>query len=304
MNKHIEISVNINPLATELASDFLINEIWCSGVLMEETHYEDLQIVSEVKDTVKGYLWLNQNKPVNIEQLQSQLWDYRRKLVESGISETNLGSWNLSVKEIEDEEWAHSWKKYWHPMKVSSKIVICPTWEKYSVKDDEIKIDLDPGSAFGTGTHATTRLCVQAIEKYLTPGDKIADIGTGSGILSIAGVKLGAQSAVGVDNDPSVIDVANDNATKNNVSDKITFYEGSAKDVKGQYEVVVANILAHVLIDIMSDLNNLLKPASKLILSGIISEKEQDVIVSAQSYGLKHIETLTEENWVAIVLEK
>ncbi len=133
-------------------------------------------------------------------------------------------------------------------------LFICPSWEEYQVENNEIVINLDPGSAFGTGAHPTTRLCVQALDKILygkSPSSvKIADIGTGSGILAIVGIKLGAESAVGVDNDASVISVAKENAEKNAVLDKCNFYTGVAADVEGQYEIVTANILAHIIIEL------------------------------------------------------
>ncbi len=304
MSNHLELAISINPLCAEIVSDFLINELKCSGVVMEETEYEDLKITKQTKNLVKGYIWNNPDQDLSTATLQNLLWSKKAEWNSLGISKENLGSWNLTITEIQDEQWAHSWKKYWHPMKISEKIVICPSWEEYELKENEIKIELDPGSAFGTGTHPTTRLCVNAMEKYLNKDDSIADVGSGSGILSIAGLKLGAKSVIGVDNDPSVINVSIENAQKNELKDKTTFYEGSAKDIKGQYDLIVSNILAHVLIDIMDDLKALMHDDSNLILSGIISEKAEDVIQKLQECGLKHIETLTEDNWVAIIAEK
>ena len=292
----------------EYVSDVLIEKIGCSGVVTDEKYYEDEVLTKESNGIVKGYLPFVEKMPANFEQIQNILFQEKEKLISSGIKEEDLGKWTLSSIEIPDEEWAHSWKKYWHPQKISEKIVICPSWEEYKVNDDEIIINLDPGSAFGTGTHPTTRLCVLAIEKvipeYKESPIKLADIGTGSGILSVAGIKLGADSAVGVDNDASVISVAIENAEKNQVADKCNFYTGIASDVEGEYEIVVANILAHVLIEAMADLVPLIKQSGKLILSGIISAKSQDVQDSCIQNGLKIIEILQEENWVAIIAEK
>ena len=370
MSKSIELSVKINPVWVEYVSDVLIEKIGCSGVVTDEKIYKDEVVIKESDGLVKGYLpfidysvtlnliqglfnnglslesqagqMLNQVQHDNsrnnkdykllfIEKVQDILLQERQKLISSGIEEENLGEWTLSSKEISDEEWAHSWKKYWHPQKISEKIVICPSWEDYNTVDDEIIINLDPGSAFGTGTHPTTRLCVQALERILShsklnrhaelvsasnsnktlkqvQGDdfkiKIADIGTGSGILAVAGIKLGADFAVGVDNDASVISVAKENAEKNNVADKCKFYTGVATDVKGEYEIVVANILAHVLIEAMHELTPLIKKDGKLILSGIILEKSQDVQNSCIQNGLKIVEVLQEDSWVAIIAEK
>ena len=318
MSKSIELSVKVNPVWAEYVSDVLIGKIGCSGVVTDEKIYKDEVIIKDHSGIVKGYKAFVENIPVNIDDIQNILFQERQKLISSGIEEENLGEWTLSSLEISDDEWAHSWKKYWHPQKISEKVVICPSWEEYNAGDDEIIINLDPGSAFGTGTHPTTRLCIQALEKTLLSlrGEalastwqsnsfiKIADIGTGSGILAVAGIKLGADFAVGVDNDASVISVAAENAEKNHVADKCKFYTGVAADVKGEYEIVTANILAHVLIEAMPELTPLVKQGGKLILSGIILEKSQDVQDSCIQNGLKIVEVLQEDSWVAIIAGK
>ena len=318
MSKSIELSVKINPVWAEYVSDVLIGKIGCSGVVTDEKIYKDEVIIKDNSGIVKGYKAFVENIPVNIDDIQNILFQERQKLISSEIEEENLGEWTLSSKEISDDEWAHSWKQYWHPQKISDRVVICPSWEEYNAGDDEIIINLDPGSAFGTGTHPTTRLCVQALEKTLmslrggalaptrqsNSSIKLADIGTGSGILAVAGIKLGADFAVGVDNDASVISVAEENAEKNDVMNKCKFHTGVAADVKGEYEIVVANILAHVLIEAMPELTPLVKQGGKLILSGIISEKSQDVQDSCIQNGLKIVEVLREDSWVAIIAKK
>lgn len=302
-NSHLEVSIKINPIVQELVSDFMMEELGCSGIVLEETRYKDLKIVSEERDIIKGYLWINPDNPLTEAELRNIIAKKKKQFVKNGISEDNLGSWDVSFANTPEEQWAHNWKKFWHPMKIGNRIVVCPSWEEYSPSENEIIIELDPGSAFGTGTHQTTRLCMIAMEKYLKKGDNIADVGMGSGILSIAGLKLGAKKAVGVDNDPSVIEVAKDNAKKNNVFELVDFYAGSACDINSQFDFVAANILHHILIEIMEDLTKLIKPSGLIVLSGIIKEKEQDVLKSALNSGLKLIEIIEEDNWVAIVLK-
>ncbi len=341
MSKSIELTVKVNPLWVEYVSDVLIEKIGCCGVVTDEKYYKDEVIINENNGNVKGYMALAENNHVNHDNIRNILFQERESLVSSGIDSKNLGEWTVSFAEIADEEWTHSWKQYWHPQKISEKVVICPSWEEYSPEEDEIIINLDPGSAFGTGTHPTTKLCVQALEEILNvnvqskpnchcekgqrPDEAIqenfsiaslplvarkdgsvnvADIGTGSGILSIAAIKLGAESAVGVDNDASVISVAQENAEKNNIADKCRFYTGVASDVKGEYEIVIANILAHILIEAMPELAVLVKQCGKLILSGIILKKSQDVQDSCTKNGLKIVGLLQEDSWVAIIAEK
>ena len=312
MSKSIELTVKVNPVWVEYVSDVLIEKIGCSGVVTDEKYYTDEVITKESNGIVKGYKTFIENMPVNAQFVQNILFQERESLVLSGIQEENLGEWTVSLAEILDDEWAHSWKNYWHPQKISEKVVICPSWEEYKAAEDEIIINLDPGSAFGTGTHSTTRLCVQALEKIINKKSslrgealsntfRIADVGTGSGILAVAGIKLGADFAVGVDNDASVISVAVENAEKNNAADKCKFYTGIASDIEGKYEIVVANILAHVLIEAMPKLVQLMKQSGKLILSGIIFEKSQDVQDSCIQNGLKIVEVLQEDSWVAII---
>lgn len=310
MTKSLELTVKTNPLWAEFVAGILIDKIGCVGVVTSENYYDDEVLTKETNDRVKGYLPFVQDSLFDISEVQKIFFEEKQNLISSGIKEENIGEWAVSLLEIPDEEWAHSWKKYWHPQKISEKIVICPSWEEYNPQQDEIIIKLDPGSAFGTGTHPTTRLCVQGIEKILKENFKgmpleqkikMADIGTGSGILSVAGIKLGADFSVGVDNDASVISVASENAEKNDVDSKCKFYTGTAADVEGKYELVVANILAHIIIDAMPDLVNLMKLGSKLVLSGIISSKSQEVQDSAINNGLKIEEVLREESWVAII---
>lgn len=304
MSKSIEIAVKVAPVWAEYVSDILIEKIGCSGVVTEEREYKDEIVTKENIGTIKGYISFSEENHVNLTQIQEILWQKREKLIFSGIKEENMGDWSVSLKEIPDEEWAHSWKKYWHVQKITEKIVICPSWEEYNAVENEIIINLDPGSAFGTGTHPTTKLCIQALEKITYDSAKIADIGTGSGILAVAAAKLGAESVIGVDNDASVISVAKENAEKNNVADKCTFFAGSAEDVKGKFEVVIANILPHIIIEMMSELARLTKQDGHLILSGIIQAKSQEVQDSALQNGFKIIDILQEETWVAIIAKK
>jgi ribosomal protein L11 methyltransferase len=307
MSKSIELSVKINPLWAEYVSNVLLEKVGCSGIVTSEEEWKDEVVIKDSTGVIKGYLPFSEENPLNLDEIQTILTEEKSVLISSGIKEENLGEWIVTSVEIPDEEWAHSWKKYWHVQKITDKIVICPSWEDYSPNNDEIIISLDPGSAFGTGTHPTTKLCMKALENVIPKFEtspKAADIGTGSGILAVVAAKLGVDSIVGVDNDASVIAVAKENAEKNNVSGKCEFYTGTSADVKGQYQIVVANILAHVLIEMMHELSALTETNGYLILSGIISAKSQDVQDSAIQNGFEIVEVLQEDTWVAIVAKK
>ncbi len=302
MNKHIEILVNTSPLWAEYVSDLLINRIGCSGAVMEEKEFKDEKLIRIDITSVKGYLAYTENFDA---QKVREIFSFERKnLILSGINPDSPGSWEVKIREVLEEEWSENWKKFWHPQKVGSKTVICPTWEEYEPEKEDVLIRLDPGSAFGTGTHPTTGLCIQALEKVIPEFSNeitMADVGTGSGILAITAVKLGVSSATGVDNDASVISIAGENAGKNRVQDKCRFFAGSAADITGKYDIVAANILTEVLVNIMPDLKKLLKPASVLILSGIIKRKLPLIEESLEKNSLKTVKILEKENWIALI---
>lgn len=307
MNKYIELSVSTNSVWAECIAEILIDEVGCFGVVSEEVEYKDEVIIKDNRNLVKAYLWFNELQRPDVDAIQQLLLEKRAIIISSGVDEDLLGSWNVSSTDIEDEDWAHNWKKFWHVQKIATRTVICPSWEEYHPSKDEIFISLDPGTAFGTGTHASTRLCIAGLENFMKKGFKVADIGTGSGILAIVAAKLGADSVIAVDNDPSVIEVALTNAKKNNVEDLCTFYTGSAVDVEGPFDVIIVNILANVIVDIFEDIIKLAKDGTKFILSGIIEEKKQFVIDNAQRLGLKLIDVYKEPkepHWVGIIVEK
>lgn len=307
MKDYYEISVNINPAAIELVTDVFFEQFECEGVIQAEEKYKDLELIETTNNIAKGYILFEEEKfaPLDIQKI---FYNAREDLIEKGFSEEELGSWSIDAKKVVNQDWSKKWKEHWKPTRASEHIVICPSWEDYALKKDEILIHLDPGSAFGTGTHATTQLCIQAIEKYVKDGDFVADIGTGSGILAIAAIKCGASRAVGIDNDPLVIDVAIDNAQVNNVLSKIEFEHKTAdellKNHSSEFDFVAANILHNVLAEIMGDLKALMKSGAYMVLSGILDEKKQVVYDAIEKHGLCIVETLKQENWIAIVVKK
>lgn len=303
MKDYFEVSVKINPNAIELVTEVFFERFECEGVVQAEEKYKDLELVETTNNIAKGYIRCEEEdfKPSEIQKIFDHA---KEELKEEGFTDEELGPWTITAQKVINQDWSKKWKEHWKPTKASEHVIICPSWEECEQKKDEIIITLDPGSAFGTGTHATTQLCIRAIEKYVKKGYEVADIGTGSGILAITAIKFGATHAVGIDNDPLVIDVAQDNAQVNGVFNKIDFSCATADMLTEQYDFVCANILHNVLADIMGDLKNILKPDAHMVLSGILDEKKPVVIEAVNKHGLKTIETMQQDQWIAIVVQK
>ena len=219
------------------------------------------------------------------------------------LSDEELGSWEYTFEEKENQDWSKKWKEKWDVTHVTDKITIVPTWLDYTPKcKDEIIINLDPGCAFGTGTHQTTQLCMVALEKYFQKGQTMADIGMGSGILSILAKKLGASEVYGCDIDDTVIEVAKENAKLNH--EECSFELGSASKINKKFDFVCANILHNVLFDIMGDLKKLMNDGSKMSLSGILLEKAPIVLEAIERENLNIIDEIHQDQWVSFVVTK
>jgi ribosomal protein L11 methyltransferase len=211
---------------------------------------------------------------------------------------------SIQTKWVDDEDWANAWKTYYKPTRVSEKLVIVPVWEKYVPQEGELPIYLDPGMAFGTGTHPTTRLTMRLMEKYLQADQKVIDVGCGSGILSIAAEKLGANEVLALDLDPVAVKNTEENCAQNETR-KIVVREGNLLHGIGTTApIIVANILAEILQQMMYDLPRVLEPGGIFIGSGIIENKKDDVIQGLQEVGLSIIEIISEEDWVAVAAKR
>ena len=211
---------------------------------------------------------------------------------------------------VGESDWANSWKEHFHVVRIGRRFVIKPSWRDYTPTGDDIVIEIDPGLAFGSGLHPTTQLCLKLFEEMDLSGQSFFDVGTGSGVLSIAALKLGAEPIRAVDIDDVAVRVAQENFELNGfpldqVDAPIETAVGSAADMgERQWQLVVANILAHILIQLMPQLAAAITPGGKLILSGMIAEQEAEVTAEAQTHGLTVIDRKTEEDWVALVVER
>ena len=210
---------------------------------------------------------------------------------------------SLSTANCVEEDWINNWKKYFHPIPVGNKLLIRPTWEE-APDTGRIVLHLEPGLAFGTGTHETTRLCLELLEQYVSPGCDGLDVGCGSGILSVAALLLGAQKAVGVDIDELAVKTAVENAQINEVSGRFTAICGNlTEQVSGQYQVVVANIVADVIISLTQDIPAYLSPDAVYLMSGIIDSREPDVL-AALAPQFEVIGRREEKGWVALAAKR
>lgn len=301
-----ELQIKINPDLEDVIAEFCFENLPCEGVVLAEEAYKDLEMISTTEGTLKVFLT---EEPQNLEQL---LKSERELLKNRGLSDDELGSWEYVISNKPNEDWSKKWKEKWDITRVTDKIVIVPDWLSYDDKEGEVVIRLEPGCAFGTGTHQTTQLCMKALEKYMKKGDKVADIGMGSGILSICAKKFGASSVYGCDIDEDVIDVAKENAVKNgeillsepNSGEGVFFELNTADKIQEKFDFVCANILHNVLAEIMGDLKNIMKKGALMSLSGILDEKKPVVLEAIKRENLEIIEEIHQDQWTSFVVRK
>lgn len=308
--KWCEVSIQTTHEATELISE-IFTDLGASGVVIEDPElindyitsgkwdYTDIPIATETEVvTVKAYLPVNGELEGRLQTFNNEV----RLLGERGVS-TVPGI--ISTNELEDEDWSDTWKKYFHTEKPGDRIVIKPTWEKYTAKNNEIVVELDPGAAFGTGTHATTSMCIKELEQLVQPGMKVFDIGTGSGILSIIAAKLGAASIQAVDYDDSVLKIVQENIEQNHVEDKISVGQSDLmKNVQGKANLVIANIVADIIIRLFDQLDDHLEEDGTLLTSGIIEDRIDDVINAAAAHGYGVVKRNENKGWACITFKK
>ncbi|EGT2202296.1 50S ribosomal protein L11 methyltransferase [Clostridioides difficile] len=214
----------------------------------------------------------------------------------------DIGEGSVSLDQVNEADWANAWKAYYKPTKVGQRVVVKPTWEDYAMQDGDLIIELDPGMAFGTGTHETTSMCIRELEKYVNKDSKVFDIGCGSGILAIAAAKLGAKEVVAVDLDEVAVKVAKENVLENKVEKSVSVMHGNLTDViKDKADVIVANIIADIIKILAKDVQNFMKEDAIFISSGIILDKVEEVKESLIENGFEIVEVQKLGEWSAIV---
>lgn len=308
--KWCEISIQTSHEAVELIAE-IFRDLGASGVVIEDPElvndyitsgkwdYTDIPIAKETEVVVeKAYLPVNGELEGRIQTLQQEI----KALASRGV---NTAPAVLTTAELQDEDWSDTWKQYFHTEKPGERVVIKPTWEEYEPKDDEVVIELDPGAAFGTGTHATTSMCIRQLEKLVKPGMTVFDVGTGSGILSIISAKLGAKNIQAVDYDDSVLKIVEENLEQNNVQDIISVAQSDLmQNVHGKAELVIANIIADIIIRLFDQLDEHLEQGGTLLTSGIIEDRIEDVLAAAEAHGYGVVERLENKGWACITFKR
>lgn len=302
---YYELQIKINPDIEDIVADFCFENLPCEGVVLAEETYKDLEMVSTTEGTLKVFLTSDACHPELVSEayIEKVLKEQRELLKSRGLTDEELGSWDFVISDKPNEDWSKKWKEKWTVTKVSDRITVVPDWIEYEPqREDEVVIKLEPGCAFGTGTHQTTQLCMKAIQKYMQSGAKVADIGMGSGILAICAKKFGASYVYGCDNDETVIDVAKENAIKNYV--ECRFELNTTDKITEKFDFVLANILHNVLAEIMGDLKNIMNNGAIMVLSGILDEKKLVVLEAIKKYNLALIEEAHQDQWVALIVRK
>jgi ribosomal protein L11 methyltransferase len=300
--KWIEAKIVFNHTANDLAADLISNvfyDLGLQGVVVDDPDIEPEEPWAEdaigrpAQHAVTGYIHQDSRTEARCKALQERLRQLKHQL---GIA------YGISYKELDDQDWAHAWKAYFWPQKIGARLVVKPTWRDYRPAADDIVIELDPGMAFGTGTHPTTALCLNMIEKYLSRGDSFLDVGTGSGILMIAAAKLGAGRLCGVDKDEVALGVAAENLKLNRVVPQ-TFHLAAGDlgaQISGSFNFIVANIYSHVILKLLDDIPRLLTAGGIFVGSGIVRENKNAVLAAMERLKFEILETAAEEDWVAI----
>lgn len=281
----------------------------CKGVAIEDPNdilgreqgpltwdFADINVLEHRGEAavVKGYF----SEDDNVEEIVTYIEQKVNEIKELGI---NVGEGKIESEVKHEKDWADTWKQYYKPVLVGERIVVKPIWEEYEPKNDELVVELDPGMAFGTGTHETTRMCIQALERYVSEDATVFDVGCGSGILAIAAAKLGVKLSVGVDLDPVAVESSKENVKYNNLNN-IEILEGNLVEViDGKADVVVANILAEIICILTDDVKRVLKDNGIFITSGIIHDRVDMVCEKLEATGFEVIEKNRDGEWNCIV---
>ena len=320
--KYLEINIETSAAGIEPVVSALLNLGITDTVVEDPRDIEDLMdkkqtydwdylddsIIEKMKESPKVTVYLEDTEENRAlaEQIAPAMEELCSKAREGIFGEgADFGSLRVSRKQEDDTQWKDKWKEYFKPARIAENIVVKPTWESYERQGDEKVIEIDPGMAFGTGTHETTSLCVKMLEKYQKESDKVLDVGCGSGILSIAAALLGAEDVLGVDIDPVAVEVAAENIELNGVANVAKAQYGDlTKGIDYKADIVVANLMADLVMMLSEDVARHMQPGGLFISSGILVEKEVQVTEHLRSQGFGIVEVREDGGWCCIVCRK
>ena len=280
--------------------------------MFEEIGIKQIEVIDYFSDNSLDY-------NINFKK-QSEIWSIIGYIVNNRFSKLKLNiisdklkefslddeefMYEIYTSECSDDDWKDEWKKYFHTVNITDNIIIKPSWDDYEASEGETVIEIDPGMAFGTGTHETTALCVEFLEKYVPEKKKLLDIGCGSGILMLIGKILGVEKVVGIDIDSNVKDVVIENFEKNNIKDNYEIIIGDlVEDINEKYDLVVSNILVDVLTELLENIEKTLEKGATIIFSGIIKDKEEEFLRKTKEHNLIEIDRNEKNNWVSLVFK-
>jgi ribosomal protein L11 methyltransferase len=297
-----ELACEVDAEAVEPVSELFARYGFNQGVAIDEPYVQDgdgdnLEVDLSRPFTVRTYVADSDFRPAAIEEMRQALWHFGQL--------RSVGE--LRVSTLKEEDWANAWKAHFTAHRIGDRVVIRPPWQEYQPEGDEVVVELDPGMAFGTGLHPSTRLSMLGVEQVVQPGDRVFDVGTGSGILAIAAVKLGAAHADCVDVESVAVRATRENAERNGVADRVAVELGSAgpgEPYQGPYDVVLANIIARILIELADALVAATRPGGSLVLAGIIESREAEVMEAFRSRGAVLEARRQMDDWVSLVLKR
>ena len=285
----LQVSVDVDAEVAEAVADVL-SRFAPGGVAIEVSGEDRTLAVGSV--TVRAYLPVGPDTPDTRQRLEEALWHLGQ------ISPIP----SPTFTHVAEADWADAWKEHFHPLRVGEHIVIKPTWREFQASAGDIVIELDPGMAFGTGLHPTTQMCLMALEKSIQPGDRVLDLGTGSGILALAAAKLGARTVLALDTDPVAVAVARENVQLNGATDQVTVAQGSLEQATGTYDLVVVNILAKVIIALAREgLAACVRAGGRWVAAGIIDPQVGEVTTALTAAGLRVTEQQRITDWVTLI---
>lgn len=304
----MEITVTTSQEAKEAAADILYQQ-GVNGLVIEDSYpvalaadVEDYTLLPE-KDFPLEEVRLIAYLPLD-EALTSKVESIRQLVAALADFDLDPGRAEVTLSEVEEEDWATAWKAYYKPVAVGKKLLIKPSWEDIE-PTDRLVIELDPGMAFGTGTHSTTTMCLEVLERVIKGGERVIDVGCGSGILSIAAAHLGAGAVEALDYDPVAVRVARENVVISGVEDKVSVAESDLlQAASGPADIIVANIIARIIVQLIPDLAHFLAPQGLFIASGIIGERLDMVLAALAAHGFQVMEKINEGDWYALTCRK